>query len=94
MLLLPPDDVEDFEGASWTTWNVSSGEEVDPSSGLKEAPHLTFVAVQRVWEELSKHEAVRRGGVQDQSGLQHAPPDVKTHKDIVMEPSLKLCSNK
>ena len=45
---------------SRTTWHVSSGEEVDPASGLKEAQHLASVAAQRVWEELyvSKKPAV------------------------------------
>ena len=71
------------------TWHVSSGEVVDPASGLKEAQHLASVAAQRVWEELyvSKKPAVEEAfKISLGANTQHRAPGL----DIVREPALKL----
>lgn len=73
---------------SRTTWHVG-GEEVDPSSGLKEAQHLASVAAQRVWEELyvSKKPAVEEAfKISLGANTQHRAPSL----ELVREPALKL----
>ena len=68
--------------ASRTTWHVSSsGEEADPSSGLKETQHLPSVAAQHIWEELDVR--IRKDTC---ANTQHRAPSL----DIVQEPALKL----